>query len=671
MYTSADLTNTNIITGYLDQSGEFVYPTARQKFDISGTGITVNPFLFDRLLAEPVTVTRVAYPGPDLTVGNFGSAEITFTIWNRSGERNQIYGDFMASVYIESDHEAFAAPEGATCYAETDDNSIIYGTENGAYIDGTLIDISDGDHIIFISCQGGVHETLIYGENATYSRRSDFVWEAWEPLGEEQLRFFTMQQQEYQSSLTHHWVDIHNDGGNSRPAYTWNVNTGIKTKWAKIPLGVFTITNCDYQDEAIAITAMDGVAFDRDATEFLNGLDYSQGLTIMDIGDAIANKCVIGQFGADWGGNSSSTIYTSNPFAGLTLTYREAVKYIAAYFCANAAINRFGHLRFFNQAFYDTECSYTDDGGVTTIGPVRVTPDRIVRGTRSAASFEVPTITRVDFVQSDGSVVTYGSVPSSSSGTSKIYVFPYNPLLDKSRAPDLRYNVILAWFSLMPQYRPAQMSVVYADPRIDCGDRVTFPLDASGETTFSTPISMISLRWVNGCVADYSADGQREREKYTDDADYTTQVLDNLGNGNLDLVRVTDGEDEVGITPAGIVWNHAVGGQSNLQMYTLYHSSSSTAEKSYTMDVPSGIYLFLHSRQSTPISAAQGAQLVTIGTVSGTTALITLLIGGADLTATSGTRSQVSISNTAGGTATVTWTVQGRSYRRLVMVRLM
>lgn len=137
------------------------------------------------------------------------------------------------------------------------------------------------------------------------------------------------------------------------------------------------------------------------------------------------------------------------------------------------------------------------------------------------------------------------------------------------------------------------------------------------------------------------------------------------------IVTATDGANTTTLNPTGIAWNHAAGGQSNLQMYTLYHNSSSTAETSYTMDVPSGIYLFLHSRQSTPVAAAQGAQLVTIGTTSGTTALITLLAGGADLSATSGTRSQVSISNTADGTATVTWTVQGRSYRRLVMVRLM
>lgn len=125
------------------------------------------------------------------------------------------------------------------------------------------------------------------------------------------------------------------------------------------------------------------------------------------------------------------------------------------------------------------------------------------------------------------------------------------------------------------------------------------------------------------------------------------------------------------LSAAALRFYHGGNTVSVLRMFTLYHSSSSTAETTYTIDVPSGIYLFLHSRQTTPVAAAQGAQLVTIGTVSGTTALITLLAGGADLSATSGTRSQVSISNTANNTATVTWTIQGRSYRRLVMVRLM
>ena len=125
------------------------------------------------------------------------------------------------------------------------------------------------------------------------------------------------------------------------------------------------------------------------------------------------------------------------------------------------------------------------------------------------------------------------------------------------------------------------------------------------------------------------------------------------------------------LSAAALRFYHGGNTASVLKMFTLYHSSSSTAETTYTIDVPSGIYLFLHSRTSTPVSSAQGAQLVTIGNVSGTTALVTLLAGGSDLTASSGTRSQVSIGNTIDGAATVTWTVQGRSYRRLVMVRLM
>lgn len=118
---------------------------------------------------------------------------------------------------------------------------------------------------------------------------------------------------------------------------------------------------------------------------------------------------------------------------------------------------------------------------------------------------------------------------------------------------------------------------------------------------------------------------------------------------------------------------------SSMRIHSLLHSSTITAETTYTKDIPYGTYLFLHSRQIIPVTAAQGAQLVVIGQTVGSSALVTLLAGGSDLTATSGTRSQVEISKTRQGStsdsqdriATVTWTVQGRSYRRLVMVRLM
>lgn len=138
------------------------------------------------------------------------------------------------------------------------------------------------------------------------------------------------------------------------------------------------------------------------------------------------------------------------------------------------------------------------------------------------------------------------------------------------------------------------------------------------------------------------------------------------------VFTATDGANTTTLNADGVSWDHGTGDKSSLRMYTLNHSSSSAAETTYTKAIPYGTYLFLHSRYTTSLAAAQGAQLVVIGQSNGASPVITLLAGGSDLTATSGTRSQVSIGTTQGlrGDATVTWTVQGRSYRRLVMVRL-
>lgn len=138
-------------------------------------------------------------------------------------------------------------------------------------------------------------------------------------------------------------------------------------------------------------------------------------------------------------------------------------------------------------------------------------------------------------------------------------------------------------------------------------------------------------------------------------------------------LKATDGTNTATLNANGLAWDHGTGDTSSIRMYTLGHGSTVTAETTYTIDIPYGTYLFLHSRYTSPAAAAQGAQLVVIGQKANSSPIITLLAGGSDLTATSGTRSQVSIGTTQGlrGDATVTWTVQGRSYRRLVMVRLM
>lgn len=109
---------------------------------------------------------------------------------------------------------------------------------------------------------------------------------------------------------------------------------------------------------------------------------------------------------------------------------------------------------------------------------------------------------------------------------------------------------------------------------------------------------------------------------------------------------------------------------TTMGLYSINHNSG-TSETSYTRTIPTGLYILVHGQHVNPNANAQGLQLLVIGTTSGTTPLVTTFTGsGSDLTATTGTRSQITMGNSDGTSATLTWTVQGRGYRRLEMIRL-
>lgn len=105
--------------------------------------------------------------------------------------------------------------------------------------------------------------------------------------------------------------------------------------------------------------------------------------------------------------------------------------------------------------------------------------------------------------------------------------------------------------------------------------------------------------------------------------------------------------------------------------FSLRHNTGTTAEATYTIDLPPGIYLVMHGQYLAPNANAQGMQVLVIGTNNGSSSLVTTFTGsGSDLTATTGTRSQVTVSNSDGTSATLTWTVQGRGYRKLMLLRM-
>ena len=110
---------------------------------------------------------------------------------------------------------------------------------------------------------------------------------------------------------------------------------------------------------------------------------------------------------------------------------------------------------------------------------------------------------------------------------------------------------------------------------------------------------------------------------------------------------------------------------TSVRAYSLHHNAGN-AETSYTIVLPAGSYLAIHSQYLIPTASAQGMQIISIGTSTANPAsVVTTLSGsGSDLTATTGTRSQVTVGNSDGTSATLTWTVQGRGYRHLSIMRL-
>lgn len=135
-------------------------------------------------------------------------------------------------------------------------------------------------------------------------------------------------------------------------------------------------------------------------------------------------------------------------------------------------------------------------------------------------------------------------------------------------------------------------------------------------------------------------------------------------------LTITDGTDILTAAADGLTFGGTNLRNATLRTYSINHNNG-TSQVSYTMDLPPGLYLVVHGQYLAPNANAQGLQVLVVGTNSGSTPLVTTLAGsGSDLTATTGTRSQITMGNSDGNKATLTWTVQGRGYRRLILMRL-
>lgn len=667
--------------------------------------------------------THSAGESEDITIGNAISQVMSGTLLNPDGLLDGLAfaKNVKAFIGVETVTEAATIPEGASAYVEF---APLGGTVHSHYAIGSVA-YADGDvirdmgeeitsisalpylagHIYFWTASGAClyfdeTEGYVPPAGGTYTYATDPRWHYVADISTTGWGDFM--QGKYAGtpqSLLMDGAQKYFVAGSKPVAYTWDIENGTKTTWQYVPMGIFDMSAVSVSGVAYTFEAYDRmILLDADATAWLESFlpTFPSG-TVEDF--IMALETAAGLPSAYWGSLDTPNYDVDASFIASALyhfhtpfTYRQIVQWVAAFCGTNARINRYGYLEFFQ---------YKALANLPTI-----TPDVIVSQSREVSRYTIPQITKLVWYDTAG-------LPIESGTDGSTYTIVGNPLAnyvtDSQTAVD---NILTRSLANIPVYNAASLTDACADPRVDIGDILT--VTRTDGTTYLVPLMQYTLTWRGNCVAEYTATGNQTREALqgtTQDAVLAQKLadekVDKAGDtmtGDLvhdyggstkstisdslhrvenasdstqntsqyyDSFSATDGDDNATLNPRGIAWSHAVGSTSGLRMYTLYHNSSSTAETTYTMDVPSGVYLFLHSRIATPITAAQGAQMVTIGSANNTSAVITLLAGGSDLTATSGTRSQVSISDTADSTATVTWTVQGRSYRRLVMVRLM
>lgn len=518
--------DTNKVIGTLDaETGEWNAPgkqafVMQEAIPVGRPSITINSLLDSKLLADPVTLTSAVCPGPDITIGNFARDELTITVDNRDGSFDGIENYCFPGILVQTDSSSFTVPTGATCYCETSDSHVIYGTSNGFYLDGTLVANTSGDAAVGIYCDSilsratltGTTNTYIYNASSStfvvYETTTDTDIEAWEDRG------FQGYQEPQGSSIS----QLFNYDG---VVMTWDVVSGLAVTYNRVPLGVFMLQNAAQHQDKLTLRGISGSAFDADATAFFAGIDYSgQDITPKVLLNRISRACGIMSDAVVNGDSLRDYILPGNPFEDMQITYAQAVGYIAGLLAGNAKINRYGKLELRPFGWIPETATYVDEG-VSTQKPITVTPDRIQHGSREVAADKTPLIGKIIYQGGDGKTYTSGT-PTQNQTT---YWMEPNPIMDyviaDSSASDV-LDPILYHLHNVPPYYATSFRAAYADPRLEAGDSIQ--VSKPGSTAMvTTPLTMITYEWCNMSTASYVSDGQRYRDTSAVDGTYATQ----------------------------------------------------------------------------------------------------------------------------------------------------
>ena len=734
-----DNTITTEFTGYYDSTDEaYVYPSARQNAVIAFDGFYLSAADGD-FTTDGLTISTNTGDSTDISIGKATSAVLSAAILNPDDKMASLsWGEGMVRIGFVSNVSS----------------AMVYADSQAVIFKAIYYGFNAAGRAFAASTVGGPLDpdvkplaVVAYNDNTAryyYSDGSVYYYNGNTIATDTANAFMTAKFANREDAPIAMLLDA--DGF---PKSVNDITNDTFTAYKYVPMGVYDFSTVDAYNITFSAEAYDRmIAFDADATDWVQSLDFTNSKTVSGLVGELMTEMGFAYTIPATAVNTALTI-SKNPITDYSVSYRQILIWLAETMGCNVRMSRTGSVEFY---------TYSASPVMT------ITPDVIASQTREVSSYTIPQITRVVCYNTLGAAYTSGTAGQD-------YTILGNPFLDPSGSTACIDN-LLTLLSAIPAFNTTSFTDACADPRIDAGDFLT--VERTDGTSYVSPVMHQTLTWRGMCVADYASTGNQTREVPSSeamsafegtvnsnpsaviakieaegisadwitsgkltvldsndnvlfDADKDTQSVSiagfdvsfdslryqspgqlvdistdgvgsyntagagaaSLTDGQLLLwdesdfdheirgdylkLKATDGTNTATLNANGLAWDHGTGDTSSIRMYILVHGSNVTAETTYTIDIPYGTYLFLHSRYTSPAAAAQGAQLVVIGQTANSSPIITLLAGGSDLTATSGTRSQVSIGTTQGlrGDATVTWTVQGRTYRRLVMVRLM
>lgn len=509
--------------------------------------------------------------------------------------------------------------------------------------------------------------------------------------------------------------------------YTWDCETGIKTHWVYVKLTGIRLDNITVNGDTIQVHGYDQMTLlDTDCTEWVQGLDWSSPRELSWIVNQTIRHAaaILGATIRPWyvvtpGLLNTGTVYATNPFLGGQWTYRQILSKCAEW-CGGIFTLSYWQYNgstpyptiFTLKGYSDTvstDAYYDPDSDTIVTKDVSVCDIQCVDRSIQRAQYDTPAIGRAVAYTADGTQLSAGT-------SGEIYYITGNPMIHAPESGADYMAQLLTALQRVSTYKAWRAHVIYSDPRIEVGDLiVSYDNDLNA---YQQPIMSVVYHWAGTSDTEYASIGQATRDVPIGD-DYVTKdaleerletisgefpaasdaspLMDGTADagtdddysradhvhptdtsrapvanptftGEIDVAKASTGESG---TYSGRSIHHTYGTgyrTTVLNLFSLYHNSTSGAETTYTMQIPSGTYLILHSRHGAATAAATGAQLASVGSSSGAV-IITLPGSGSQVGATSGSRSEVSITNNSGD-ATLTWTVKGLSYRKLLLVRL-